>query len=292
MKTIALYGRNIDANRSEAVQILVTNLEQENFRVLVFEPFLKFISGNITFKNTPGLFSVSADLPQGDLLMISLGGDGTLLETLEFVKDFNLPVMGINTGRLGFLASTAPIEIPRAVSDIKNKRLISEKKTLLEILSPGLFQTPALALNDITLQNKESASMITVDAYFNEQLINSYFADGLIVATPTGSTAYSMSCGGPIVCPGSGVFLITPIAPHNLTVRPLVLPDNGELKFKVEGRTDSFLVSLDSRSAVIGAGTEITIRKSSHTLNLVNPEGYNFFSTLRNKLLWGKDSRN
>jgi NAD+ kinase len=225
--------------------------------------------------------------------MLSLGGDGTFLETLSFVRDSEIPVLGINTGRLGFLATVAKSEINDAVEALAEKRFSIEKRSLLSVSGPkGIFGEVNYGLNELTVLKKDTSSMITINAFINGDYLNSYFADGLIIATPTGSTAYSLSCGGPLIMPGSENFVITPIASHNLNVRPFVISDNNVITLKVEGRSPNYLVTLDSRSEVIESSTELTIKKADFYAHLIKLENQSFFTTMRNKLLWGLDKRN
>ena len=225
--------------------------------------------------------------------VLSLGGDGTFLETLSFVRNSGIPVLGINTGRLGFLANVAKSEINVAIEALVNKKFTIEKRSMLSISAPsGIFGEVNYGLNEITVLKKDTSAMITIHAYINGEYLNSYFADGLIIATPTGSTAYSLSCGGPLVMPGSENFVITPIAPHNLNVRPLVISDNNIITLKVDARSPNYLVTLDSRSEILESSAELTIQKTDFSANLIKLENQNFFTTIRNKLLWGLDKRN
>jgi NAD+ kinase len=225
--------------------------------------------------------------------MLSIGGDGTFLATLDFIRDSGIPVLGINTGHLGFLANIAQTEINNTIDAILNKQFSIEKRALISVsASNHLFGDLNYGLNELTIFKKDSTSMITIHTYINGDYLNSYFADGLIIATPTGSTAYSLSCGGPLVMPGSQNFVITPIAPHNLNVRPLVISDGNVLTLKVEARSGHYRATLDSRSEVIDSSIELTIKKADFQLNIIKLENQNFFNTIRNKLLWGLDKRN
>ena len=225
--------------------------------------------------------------------LLSIGGDGTLLSSIQYVIGTKIPIMGINTGRLGFLASVSKEEIENSIELLKQQKFVYDKRTLLQIESPKeLFGKVDFALNELTIHKNEIASMITIHAYIDGQYLNSYWADGLIISTPTGSTAYSLSCGGPIVLADTDTFIVTPIAPHNLNVRPMVISDRKKITLKIEGRSHKCLVSLDSHSNYIDADTELTISKSPHTINLIKLEGNTFFDTIRNKLLWGIDRRN
>jgi NAD+ kinase len=230
---------------------------------------------------------------EGFDLFLSIGGDGTLLETVTYVGDTELPILGINTGRLGFLATISREEIEYALNKVNEGNYTLDKRALLKLKStPEIFGGLSFALNDFTVVKKDTSSMITIHTYINGEFLNSYWADGIIVATPTGSTGYSLSCGGPLIFPRSGNFVITPISPHNLTVRPIVVPDSSEISFQVEGRSKKFLVSLDSRIATVDHTVRLAIQKADFKVNLIQLEGQHYFKTLRQKLNWGLDIRN
>lgn len=290
---IAIYGRPTNDNTSEYIQQLFHKLNEYKTEILVYEPFYSFIKQKLELVGNIKTFSSHAHLHGKVDAMLSLGGDGTFLETLAFVRDSGIPVLGINTGRLGFLANVAKSEINVAIDALMNKKFSIEKRSLLSVSGPkGLFGEVNYGLNELTVMKKDTSAMITINTYINGDYLNSYFADGLIIATPTGSTAYSLSCGGPLVMPGSENFVITPIAPHNLNVRPLVISDNNIITLKVEGRSPNYLVTLDSRSEVIESNIELTIKKADFSAHLIKLENQSFFTTMRNKLLWGLDKRN
>lgn len=290
---IAIYGRPTPDNISEHIQILFNKLEASKLEVFVYEPFYQFVTKSLTLSGSVKTFKTNADLKNGIDYMLSLGGDGTFLETLIYVRDSGIPILGINTGRLGFLANVAKTEINAAIDSLVQKKFTIDTRALLSLsTTSNLFGDVNYGLNELTVMKKDSSAMITVNAYINGEYLNSYFADGLIVATPTGSTAYSLSCGGPLVMPGSQNFVITPIAPHNLNVRPLVISDNHVITLKITGRSTHYLVSLDSRSEVIDSSIELTLKKADFYVNLIKLENQSFFSTIRNKLLWGLDKRN
>ena len=226
--------------------------------------------------------------------MISFGGDGTLLDTVTMIKDSNIPVLGINAGRLGFLANITQEDIVLAVKALKNKDYKFDKISLLQVKSKTLseIKTSNFALNEITVHKKDSSSMLKIDAFLDNEFLNSYWADGLITSTPTGSTAYSLSCGGPIISPGSNNFVITPVSPHNLNLRPMVVGDDVVIRLRAESRESQFLLTMDSRSVSIENNEEIFISKADFSINLIELPDHNFFKTIRNKLFWGKDSRN
>jgi NAD+ kinase len=224
--------------------------------------------------------------------LISIGGDGTILDTLTMVQDTMIPVMGINTGRLGFLSSISKEDVSRALEALREGQYSLDKRTLIKLdTTRNLFGDVNYALNELTIHKKDSSSMIIIHTYLNGEYLNSYWADGLIIATPTGSTGYSLSCGGPIVMPQSGNFVITPIAPHNLNVRPIVVSDKFVISLEVEGRSQYFLASLDSRSVTIDASIQLAVRKAEFSMNLIRLNNENFLGMLRNKLMWGHDLR-
>ncbi len=290
---VAIYGRSNNENISEHIQLLFDKLNEYKTEILIYEPFYKFLVQKIQINGAVKTFNSHSDLNKETDCMLSLGGDGTFLETLTYIRNTGIPILGINTGRLGFLANVAKNEIKDAIEAVMHKNFSIEQRALLSVTAPNnLFGDVNYALNELTIFKKDSSSMITIHTYINGDYLNSYFADGLIIATPTGSTAYSLSCGGPLVMPGSQNFVITPIAPHNLNVRPLVISDNNVIKLKVEGRSSHYLASLDSRNEIIDSSIELTLKKADFYLNLIKLENQNFFNTIRNKLLWGLDKRN
>lgn len=225
--------------------------------------------------------------------LLSLGGDGTILNATLLVRDLNIPILGINLGRLGYLSSVEKSKIQVSIKDLMEGSYTLDERTILTLDSkPELFKNENFALNDFTIHKRDNSSMITVQTYMNEEFLNTYWADGLIVSTQTGSTGYSLSCGGPIMATGCKNFILTPVAPHNLNVRPVVLSEDVTLRFKVEGRADNYLCTLDSRYELITSQHEITIQKADFKIQLVELNKMSYFKTLRNKLMWGKDLRN
>lgn len=289
--TIAVYARNTKDNYPDYLEKLLTLSTTENFKVIVFKPYLDFLNTTLNKSFPLNTFSNSEELIAKADYAISLGGDGTMLETLEYVRKSGIPVLGVNTGRLGFLATVYKEDFEKAIQLLIKEKFTLDKRELIELDKTTCFNEVNYALNEFTIHKKESSAMINIDTYVDGIFLNSYFADGLIVSTPTGSTAYSLSCGGPIMVPDSDNFIITPIAPHNLNVRPIVISNNKTLSFKVSGRSDSFNVSLDSRSQTIKNLSELVIKKADFRFNMINLEGQHFFETLRNKLLWGIDKR-
>lgn len=290
--TIAIYARSTKDNHAAYIEQIVQYLREEGVDVIIYEPYYRFLKENSDLRSTLNTFSTSEELIAQAFYLICLGGDGTMLETVTFVRKSGIPILGVNTGRLGFLSQVNKDDLKKALTLLLHEKFTLDKRELIEITGcDNCFREVNYALNEFTIHKKDSSSMINIDTYIDGIFLNTYFADGLIVSTPTGSTAYSLSCGGPIMMPDSDNFIITPIAPHNLTVRPLVIPNNREIRFRVTGRNDDFNVSLDSRGAQVPTDSEIRIKKASFRINLINLEGQNFFTTLRNKMMWGLDKR-
>ena len=290
---VALFGKSIASNDISYVQSLVDRLGIMGGRVFVHEPFLNVLKEKIKFPSATVPFTRQADIRGNVDYLFSIGGDGTLLDTIPFVGNSGIPILGINMGRLGFLSSISKEEIIPAVEEIVEKKYFLDQRTLLRLESPeGLFGPFNYALNDLTIYRSNSLSILTIHTYINNEFLNTYWADGLIVATPTGSTAYSLSCTGPIITPDSENFVITPIASHNLTVRPIVVPDKSIIKIVVEGRTIDCFAGLDSRNQKINNSLELIIRKEDFKINLLRMSNKNFFQTIREKLKWGLDIRN
>ena len=290
---IALFGRSVSGEKIAHVQELLDKLTTCSCDVMVFEPFFETIKDKVSLERPPELFSSHTELQGRADILISVGGDGTMLDSVTLVRDSGIPVMGINLGRLGFLSSIATSEIDNAIDSLVAGEYRMDKRTLVKLLQPGdLFGELNYGLNDLTITRKDSASLIVLHVYLDDLFLNSYWADGLIIATPTGSTAYSLSCGGPILTPGSDNFVLTPIAPHNLTVRPIVIPSSSKIRIIAEGREDQFLVSLDSRKSVIYSNFELVIEKAGFNVNVIQLHDMNFYATIREKLKWGLDVRN
>lgn len=290
---IAIYGREFNDTVLPYVQEVFNVLDQYKTPILVYKKYLDFIKDKIKLPDHITVFKHHGELIGQTDVLISLGGDGTLLDTLSLVRDSGIPVIGINFGRLGFLASINKNEIKKAIEALKKKEYSLDQRTLLDIHSTyDLFGDENFALNDITIHRRDNSAMMIIHAYMNGEFVNSYWADGLIIATPTGSTAYSLSCGGPIIYPSSQNFVITPIAPHNLNVRPLIVPDDVSLTFEVEARSAKFLVSCDSRTETVDRSVKVTLNKAKFHVNLIRLNNESYLTTLRNKLLWGIDTRN
>ena len=261
--------------------------------MMIYEPFFKKIHEHVSFRAEPQLFSSHGEIAGKVDYLLSIGGDGTLLDTISLVRDSGIPILGINLGRMGFLSSIAKERIGQALEKLFQKRYTLDQRVLIRLESSNnLFGEMNYALNEVSIYRKSPLSMLKIEAHVDDELLNAYWADGLIVSTPTGSTAYSLSNGGPIILPGSSNFVITPIATHNLTVRPIVIPDSSKIRINVVGRISEFHINLDSRSALTDNSVEFTIMKEDFKINLVQLEGESYFKTIREKLMWGLDIRN
>ena len=290
---IALFGREVSPENLKYVQRVVDKLILKNCRLTVYYPFFEMLQDQVGFPPDVDFFYDYQDIGGKVDFFFSIGGDGTILDALTLVRDSGVPIMGINIGRLGFLSSIAKDEILPAIDKVLGKDFEIDSRTLVRLNQPkDLFGDMNYALNELTITRKDTTSLIVLHVYVDGLFLNSYWADGLIVATPTGSTAYSLSSGGPIITPGSENFVLTPIAPHNLTVRPIVIPDKSKIRIIVEGREDQFLVSLDSRRAIIYSNFELNIEKADFKVNMIQMKGRDYFMTIREKLKWGLDARN
>ncbi len=290
---IAVYSRQIDAEQYEALQLFFDILNEKNIEIIIWQHFYEQVKNTIHFAKTPEIFYLDTQLLKNIECVISLGGDGTLLDTVTLIQDKKIPVMGINFGRLGFLASIGKDEIKNAIEALLKQSYVTDKRTLIQINADiPLFSNVPYALNEFAIHKQDVSSMIKIHTYLNGEFLNTYWADGIIVATPTGSTGYSLSCGGPIVFPDSGSFVITPVAPHNLNVRPIIIPDSTIISFEVEGRMDNYICALDARREIVPKNIQIALKKQDFNINLIRLNENNFLQTLRNKLLWGFDKRN
>lgn len=293
MKNIAIYGREFSEEYDEIIERFFEYLIVNEAQLSVYEPFKKSIENRFSLKKEVATYTRESFDPKSFDLMLSVGGDGTMLDATTFIKGSGLPVLGMNTGRLGFLSSIDLNHMEEALDQVLSGRFMLDKRRLLKVESDtDLFGEENFALNELTVHKKETQSMITIHTYVNGKLLNTYWADGLIIATPTGSTAYSLSCGGPIILPNSGNFIITPVAPHNLNVRSVLISDESVITLKVEGRSNQFLVSLDSRSETIPENVVLNVMKGDFEINLIRLKNHSFLKTLRNKLHWGYDKRN
>jgi len=290
---VAIYSRVIDDDQYSKVQQLLDELAKENIHPVIYKPFYEMIQSSVRFSDKTTVFSDSGDLTDAIDFLISLGGDGTLLDTVTLVRDKNIPVLGINFGRLGFLASIGSKELHIAVQSLVKRTILIDKRSLIHLdASKPLFGDVPYGLNEFAIHKTDTSPMIKIHTYLNGEFLNTYWADGVIVATPTGSTGYSLSCNGPVVFPESSSFVITPVAPHNLNVRPIIVPDDNIISFEIEGRTDHFICALDSRKELVDKKVQLAVRRESFTLSLVRLNENNFLQTLRNKLSWGLDTRN
>jgi NAD+ kinase len=290
---VAIYSRNLDSDQHPVVQQLFDELSKKNIDLLISHSFFESIRHLIMFSNMPAVFHDSANLDSSIDFLISLGGDGTLLDTVTLVKNKNIPVLGINFGRLGFLASMGHTEFQTAIQALIDRTYVIDKRSLIHLdANKSLFNDMPYGLNEFAIHKTDTSPLIKIHTYLNGEFLNTYWADGVIVATPTGSTGYSLSCGGPVVFPESGSFVITPVAPHNLNVRTIVVPDNNIISFEVEGRTDNFICALDSRKEIVDKKIQLAVRREAFTISLVRLNENNFLQTLRSKLSWGLDTRN
>lgn len=290
---VAVYGIEFQSSVIPYVEQLFKLLKERRVELWVYKRFDRFLSSSVT-AGAWHVFDNKDELPKDIDFMLSLGGDGTMLSAVSIIRNSEIPITGINLGRLGFLASINKNDIATALDRLIEGDYGIEKRTLLSVKAEGknLFNGDSFALNDITVLKRRSSAMITTSVYLNGELLNAYWADGIIIATPTGSTAYSLSCGGPIILPDSNNFVITPISPHNLNVRPLVISDRDVLTLEIESRSNEFLLSCDSKTTDLHTDTELTVAKADFLVNLIRLKDENFLSTLRQKLLWGIDSRN
>jgi NAD+ kinase len=290
---IGIYARVIEKVFFPNLNNLLKALNNINADIWIYPQLINIINNEPTIKLPLERLINTNDTPDNLDFIITIGGDGTFLEALSVLKLKDTPLLGINTGRLGFLADISPNQITTTINAIAKNEYKIEHRPLLEAkLNPIQGVQFPYAINDLTILKRDTSSMITIHAYINDKFLSTYWADGLIISTPTGSTAYSMSAGGPIVSPESKSLIITPIAPHNLTVRPLVIPDNSNISLKIESRDSKFQISLDSRSFAVEKTLEVQIKKAKTQLSLIKLNDYSFFSTLRNKLMWGIDKRN
>ncbi|NDE11510.1 MAG: NAD kinase [Chitinophagia bacterium] len=290
---IAIYSRGIENDQHKDMVILLEELKKHQVEPVFFQDFFNQFYSAVNMTEKYSTFNSAEDLDESIDCVISLGGDGTLLDTVSFVQDKGIPVLGINYGRLGFLANIGKEDIRIAIKALAERTYVTDNRTLIHLDADiPIFDKVPYGLNEFSIQKKDSSSMIKIHTYLNGEFLNAYWADGLIVATPTGSTGYSLSCNGPIVFPDSGSFVITPISPHNLNIRPIIVPDNNIISFEVEGRTDSFICTLDSRRVVVHKEAQLAVKKEKFGINLIRLNENNFLQTLRNKLSWGFDKRN
>jgi NAD+ kinase len=290
---IAIYGRKLTRQNSVVFEQTLRSIESLGWTPVLEYELKEQLIKKSNFGQTFESFSSHHDLTSGIDMAFSIGGDGTFIKTVGYIRNSGVPIVGINTGRLGFLANITPEKIEETMGMVRDKRYTYQKRSLIRVeTEENLFGEDNLALNELTLHKKDTASMITVHASLDGNYLNSYWADGLIVGTPTGSTAYNLSCGGPIVTPGCQIHILTPIAPHNLNVRPMVVPDHLPIKLSVEGRERKYLISLDANTKSIPQGSEVLVQKAEFMINVVRFDDTSFLDTIRNKMSWGMDKRN
>ncbi len=275
------------------VNLLIEELEKRSAELWIYDKFHQYLEETLNRPIKANTYERRVDVTVDVEALITIGGDGTILDVVTEMQDAEIPILGMNTGRLGFLANNSKEDVVKAIDCLHKEQYRIDKRSVITVSSnQNHFEGQNFALNELTIHKKDSSSMVTVHAYVNDDYLNSYWADGLIVATPTGSTAYSLSCGGPIMAPSSNNLVITPIAPHNLNVRPIILNDDNVIKLQIGGRENEYLATVDSRSETITNETVITVKKANHSINIIQFEWQTFFDTIRNKLLWGRDKRN
>lgn len=290
---VAVYGKKVTKQSLPVFQQFFQLINTYGWKPVIEAQLYEQLVKKAGLSIKAELFFSSSDFKSGIDIAFSIGGDGTFLKTVSFIRDSEVPILGINTGRLGFLANVGSEFLEEAMDLVLKKSFEYQQRSLLRVETErALFGTENVALNELTVHKKDTSSMITVHAYLDEKYLNSYWADGLIVSTPTGSTAYSLSCGGPIITPGCQVHILTPIAPHNLNVRPVVVPDKLPVRLSVDGRERNYLISLDGQSKSLKQGEEVIIHKADYMINVIKFEDNNFLDTIRNKMLWGIDRRN
>ncbi len=289
----AIYSRVFDEAQLLPLQLFFEALYQQEIEPIIYQPLYEQIKDKVRLSEQAKTFTQAGELTEDIEHIISLGGDGTLLDTITLIRNKKIAVMGINFGRLGFLASIGKEQVDLAVRSLAKRTYVEDQRTLIHLdANIPLFGEVPYALNEFTLLKRDINSMIKIHTYLNGEFLNTYWADGLIVATPTGSTGYSLSCNGPIVFPDSQSFVITPVAPHNLNVRPIVVPDDHVISFEVESRGEQVICSLDARREIVHKDVQLAIRKEQFTINLLRLSENNFLQTLHNKLTWGLDKRN
>ena len=292
---VAIYGQYYQNSTEPIIKDIFLFFNSNNVEMVIEENFLNMLYEKELVKKEYETFSLTTSLDNSFEMLISIGGDGTILRAATFVRDSGVPILGINAGRLGFLAMVQKENIDIFLKFVIDKNYTTSERTLLSLTCDPpneAIEQLNFAMNEVTVSRKDTTSMITVETYLNNEYLNSYWADGLIISTPTGSTGYSLSCGGPILTPDVKSLVITPIAPHNLNARPLVIPDDTEIKLRVSGRENQYLISLDSRISSVKNESVLTIKKTNFKIKMVEIPGETFLKTLRNKLLWGEDKRN
>lgn len=290
---LALYFRHYQEKYQPVLNHFFALCAEKNIDVCLSEEVMAAVQANTPHTENLTTFKDYHSLPKDIDFLLSLGGDGTLLDTVQIVRHTQIPVAGINAGRLGFLADIDQQEVEELLVSLEHNTFSLEKRTLIHVdTNKPVFDEVNYGLNEFAIHKTDSSSMITIKVYLNGEYLNSYWADGLIIATPTGSTAYSLSCGGPIVFPTTKSFVLTPVAPHNLNARPMVIPDDTVLSFEVMSRSENYLCTIDSRSKTVDKSYQIAVRKEDFTFNLIRMPESHYLKTLRNKIKWGDDLRN
>jgi len=292
---VAIYGQYYQNSTEPIIRDIFLFFNEKGVEIVIEEQFLKLLYEKELIRKSYRTFASHEELDDSFELLISIGGDGTILRAAALVRDSGVPILGVNAGRLGFLASVQKDNIAEFLQYVVDRNYTISERSVLEVSSEPFNEGLAdinFALNEVSVSRKDTTSMITIETWLNGEFLNAYWADGLILATPTGSTGYSLSCGGPILTPETQSFVITPIAPHNLNARPLVIPDDVEVRLRVSGREEQYLVSLDSRITTVTNESLLTVRKAAFSIRMAEIPGETFLKTLRKKLLWGEDRRN
>jgi NAD+ kinase len=290
---VAIYSRGLDYEQENPLLLLLEELARYDIKILIYHELQERFNLPPHLWDKMKVFRTAAELEEDTECMISLGGDGTLLDTVTLVRDKHIPILGINFGRLGFLAGISKEELTSAVDALVSRTYLIDKRTLMHLdSSEPLFGDSPFALNEFAIHKRDISPMVKIHTYLNGEFLNTYWADGLIVSTPTGSTGYNMSCNGPIMFPESACFVITPVAPHNLNVRSIIVPDTTVISFEVESRADQMICALDARREIVGKTIQLAVKKEKFGVNLIRLNENSFLSTLRTKLTWGLDKRN
>ena len=290
---VAIYSRTFELKHLNEVQLLLNSLHGLNIQYTIYKPVVAAMKGAIELPDEIETYTSFHDLAMDVTFMISLGGDGTMLDSVTIIRNKPIGLIGINFGRLGFLSTIGKDNFESAISSLLNGNLIQEKRILVHVSgSIPMFDEVPFGINEFAIHKRDSTTILKIDTYINGTLLNNYWCDGLIVATPTGCTGYSLSCGGPIIFPDSETFVITPIAPHQLNVRPIIVKDDCTISFQVEGRLDDFICALDARKQIVPKNTIISVNKEKFSINLIRLPENNFLHTLQSKLMWGVDKRN
>lgn len=295
MKKVAIYGQSYSVTSEKEVQILLAVLAENNIDAFFEKEFYDLLKSHQSIEKEYNTYRHFNDLDNSFDAMITIGGDGTILRAVTYIRDLDIPVIGVNAGRLGFLATIKKDAIKESIEEVIRGEYSTQERTLLQVRTvpeTAKYSELNFALNEVTVARKNTTSMIGVKTYLNEEYLTNYWADGLIIATPTGSTGYSLSCNGPVILPNAKSLAITPIAPHNLNARPMVIPDNTSIQLEVNAREKDFLLSLDSRITTVPLGTKVFVEKAPFTIKSILPKNQSYLRTLRSKLLWGEDTRN